>query len=86
MLARVVAAPHFHQLVEAAVPLFSAAFVGLSGLPPLPPRTIALFAAVRYAAFTTPSKSNKLKPLNRLRTTPPSPGPPSLHPHERRLP
>src|SRR5215210_5075682 len=84
MLARVVAAPRFHQLVEAAIPLFSAAFVGLPSLPPLPPRAIALFAAVRHATLTTPSKSNKPKPLKRLRTTPPSPGPPSLHPHASR--
>src|SRR5215210_4754164 len=50
LLARVVAAPRFHQLVEPAVPAFPAAFVGLPGLPPLPPCTIALFAAVRHAA------------------------------------
>jgi hypothetical protein len=84
MLARVVAAPSFHQLVEAAVPLFSAAFVGLPDLPPLPPRAIALFAAIRHGTLTIPSKSNKPKPLKRLRTTPPSTGPPSRHPHERR--
>src|SRR5687768_13456165 len=48
LLAWVVAAPRFHQLVEAAGPLFSAAFVGLPGLRPLPPRAIALFATVRH--------------------------------------
>src|SRR5215212_2229069 len=49
MLARVVAAPCFHQIFGAALPLFSAAFVGLPGLPLLPPRAVALFAAVRHA-------------------------------------
>src|SRR5215210_1198449 len=51
LLARVVAAPRFHQLVEPAVPVFSAAFVGFPGLPPLPPRPIPLVAAVRHAAL-----------------------------------
>src|SRR5919107_263512 len=40
-----VTAPRFHQLVEPAVPLCSAAFDGLPGLPPLPPRDRALCAA-----------------------------------------
>src|SRR5215203_5549352 len=52
---RPVAAPRFHQLVEPAVPLlvplFSAAFVDFPDLPPLPPRSIAFFAAIRHVAF-----------------------------------
>src|SRR5215212_1907491 len=55
LLARVVAAPRFRQLVEAApplsIPLLSPAFVGLPGLSPLPPLAIALLAAVRHAAL-----------------------------------
>jgi hypothetical protein len=49
MLARVVAAPRFHQLPEPAVPRFAAAFSGLPSLPPLSPRAVALFAAIRHA-------------------------------------
>src|SRR5215203_3538754 len=45
------AAPRFHQLIEAAVPLLSAAFGGLPGLPPLPTLPIALFAALRHAVL-----------------------------------
>jgi hypothetical protein len=51
MLARVVAAPRFHQIVGAALPQFSAAFVCLPGFSPLPPRAVALFAAVRHATI-----------------------------------
>jgi hypothetical protein len=47
----VFAAPRFHQLVESAVPLLSAPFGGLPGLPPLPTRAIALFAALRHSAL-----------------------------------
>jgi hypothetical protein len=53
MLARVVAAPRFHKIVGATLsllaPPFLAAFVGLPGFPPHPPRAVALFAAVRHA-------------------------------------
>src|SRR3712207_934701 len=53
LLARAVTAPRFHQIVGAALPLLvpplSAALVCLPGLPPLPTRAVALFAAVRHA-------------------------------------
>jgi hypothetical protein len=49
LVARVVAAPRFHQIVGAAHPPFSAAFIGLPGFPSLPPRAVALFAAVHHA-------------------------------------
>ena len=53
MLAWVVAAPRFHQIVGATLsllaPLFLASFIGLPGFPPLPPRAVALLAAVRHA-------------------------------------
>jgi hypothetical protein len=55
VLARVVAAPCVAQLLEAAppcpVPLFSPAFFGLPGLPPLPALAVALGAAVRHGAL-----------------------------------
>jgi hypothetical protein len=53
MLAWVVAAPRFHQIIGATLsllaPLFLASFIGLPGFPPLPPRAVALLAAVRHA-------------------------------------
>src|SRR5215208_7463890 len=51
LLARVIAAPRFPQIVGAAVPLFSPTFVGLLSLLALPPLTIALSTAVCTAAL-----------------------------------
>src|SRR5215204_2720014 len=61
MLARVVAAPRCHQIVGAALPLFSAAFVCLPGLPPLPPRAVALLAAVRHATVLHCGQSSRAR-------------------------
>src|SRR5215203_4138175 len=61
MLARMVAAPRCHQIVGAAFPLFSAAFVCLPGLPPLPPHAVALFAAVRHATVLHCGQSSRAR-------------------------